>query len=303
MTAIEENWLSMYKTTIARCNQNITAITAIPILSTMYTRFKDNVTALKALARLQIKLIDGVALNKNLLKKDLAHKGSVVAGLMAGYASSLQNVDLMHQMLITQSDLLNSRDDAIEEYCLNIQTVATANMPDAADAGLSVAIMDAFNDAITKYQANVSTPTIAVGERTVATDEMGTLFSTINLLLDDLDRLMLSFSVTDPHFYRLYKKARMIIDHAGGRPAQFGTIKGIAKDSVSGLVIEDVLVEILENELAMTTNALGEYSLNTAAGTYSIRASADGYTETELTGLVVVKGEDLTVDILLEPMV
>lgn len=303
MTAIEENWLSMYKTTIARCNQNITAITAIPILSAMYIRFKDNVTALKALARLQIKLIDGVALNKNLLKKDLAHKGSVVAGLMAGYASSLQNVDLMHQMLITQSDLLNSRDDAIEEYCLNIQTVATANMPDAADAGLSVAIMDAFNDAITKYQANVSTPTIAVGERTVATDEMGTLFSTINLLLDDLDRLMLSFSVTDPHFYRLYKKARMIIDHAGGRPAQFGTIKGIAKDSVSGLVIEDVLVEILENELAMTTNALGEYALNTAPGTYSIRASLDGYTETEMTGLVVVKGEDLTVDILLEPMV
>ncbi|MFN8284288.1 MAG: carboxypeptidase-like regulatory domain-containing protein [Chitinophagales bacterium] len=303
MTAEQENWLSMFKTTDARCTQNLTAITAIPILSAVYTRFKNDVVALKELVRIQIKQIDGVAVHKNALKKQLADAGGVVAGILVGYFAHLDNTDLMHQMMITPSDLLNSRDDAIEEYCLNIQAVATANMPGAADAGLSVAIMDAFNDAITKYQANVSTPTIAIGERTVATNEMSTLFSTINTLLDNLDRLMLSFSVTDPHFYRLYKKARMIIDHAGGRPAQYGTIKGIVKDSVSGLVLEDVLVEILENELAMTTSALGEYSLNTEPGTYSIRASLDGYTETEMTGLVVVKGEDLSVNILLEPMV
>jgi hypothetical protein len=63
------------------------------------------------------------------------------------------------------------------------------------------------------------------------------------------------------------------------------------KDATTLLIIEGAQIEVLGTEFATESDALGEFVLELLPATYGIRVSMVDYTETELTGLVVVKGE------------
>lgn len=79
----------------------------------------------------------------------------------------------------------------------------------------------------------------------------------------------------------------------------FGTISGTVTASGTGAPIANATVEIADGPTT-TTNAGGQYALAVAAGTYTVEASATGYTSTTVAGVVVVAGQTTTTDIEME---
>ncbi len=76
-----------------------------------------------------------------------------------------------------------------------------------------------------------------------------------------------------------------------------GSIKGTVKDS-SGSKVLSALVEIQAQAISTTTNKGGKYNLNAPVGTHTLTASKNGCTA-EVTGVNVVDGDTLTVDVIL----
>jgi len=78
-------------------------------------------------------------------------------------------------------------------------------------------------------------------------------------------------------------------------------LEGTVTDSVSGLPLSDVAVELLSTTRPVrNTNLLGKYKTGIVdAGTYTVRFSKSGYQTKDVTGVNLVNGSLLTLDVQL----
>jgi hypothetical protein len=85
-------------------------------------------------------------------------------------------------------------------------------------------------------------------------------------------------------------------------PPATGTISGTVTAQGGG-AISGATVTVVGTSLSATTNASGAYTISDVpTGTYSVTASASGYTEQTQTGVTVNDGETTTVDFQLAPV-
>ena len=299
----QENHLSMFRTVFEVCNQNIALITPITALNNAYTNYSTNLGLLNDVVLQQTLHIEGVAEDKANLKSKLAHVSSIVAQVVKSYAVSINDNTLKQEVDFSETDLLKSRDITIQLHCQTIQNLATTHLAALAAFGITPAIMTNLATALTDYQAQMASPTVARDNRAVATENLASLITETNdLLRFQIDSNMRIFELSAPDFYKLYRNARKIIDLGGGRKPGFGTIKGVVKEAVTNLVLEGALIELLDTDAIVVSDALGEFAIDAEPNTYSIRVSKDDYDEFELNNIVVLKDEDVSVDAALTPL-
>jgi protocatechuate 3,4-dioxygenase beta subunit len=80
-----------------------------------------------------------------------------------------------------------------------------------------------------------------------------------------------------------------------------GTIAGMVTNASSGSALSGA--NVTANGMMATTDANGNYSINIAAGTYTVAASATGFQTNTTTGVVVTTGNVTTQDFALTPLV
>ncbi|HUM51548.1 MAG TPA: carboxypeptidase-like regulatory domain-containing protein [Chitinophagales bacterium] len=304
MKGKQENTLTMFDTIIAVLALNLPLITAIPALLAKFNLFKTLTEEINDIVLAQILQIEGRTEDKNAAKEKLALHANVVAEVVKSFAMDTNNDVLKVEVDYSETDLIRLRDIMIQQVAQIIYTRANTNIVALADYGITTQIMDDLLDAITKYQSKLPTPTVARDMREVATTELKEKIKEANdLLRFNMDSGMGVFKLTNLHFYRLYKNARSIIDLHGSATDTTGVVKGVVKDVATGLIITGAVIEVIDNLDVVSSDVLGEFELNLEPGTYSIRVNKDGYSEFEQSDIVVVKGEEVVVNVMLEAMV
>jgi subtilisin-like proprotein convertase family protein len=86
----------------------------------------------------------------------------------------------------------------------------------------------------------------------------------------------------------------------GCTPAEKGTIEGTVRNAQSGLPIAGATVQTT-NGYIRSTGAPGTYSMDVAAGTYNMIATAPGYGPATASGVTVNNGDTTTQDFFLSP--
>jgi len=83
-----------------------------------------------------------------------------------------------------------------------------------------------------------------------------------------------------------------------------GEISGTITDSVSGLPLGNVTINLLEHESAFTTDADGYYLIDEIeAGNYTVTCHFNGYEVPPAITCAIVAGEALVIDFSLKPLV
>lgn len=296
----QENYLSMFKTVLEVCKQNIALISPITALDTAFANFTGKVNQINDVVMQQTLQIEGVAEDKAALKNRLAHVASIVAQVVKAYAVSINDNTLKQEVNFSESELQRSRDVSIKMHCQTIYNLANTNLVALADFGITPAIMSDLGAALADYEAKMVFPTVARDNRAVATYNLAALIGEANDLLKlQMDPNMRIFELSKPDFYKLYRNARKIYDLGGGRKPGYGTIKGVVKDAETHLVIENAMIELLDTDAVVMSDALGEFSIDAEPNTYTIRVSMDEYDEQEVNNILVVKDEDVSTEVLL----
>lgn len=304
MNTTQENRTTMFNTLDAFLEQNLPIVNSIPAFGLAYTLFSTNLTKIRSYAAMQSLKIEGYAKQKSEEKETVAVQASIVAATISAYANSVNNEILRRKVDYSKDDLFKMRDILLLPVVDTIITEANINAAALVDFGLTPAIMTTLNTNFTAYADLVDDPTSAINVRMDATFNLGNLIDETNeLLRAQMDKNVKIFVYSAPEFCRKYFLARRIIDLHGPRRPTDGTLMGVVRDSVTNLVIENAVVEIVGTEFMLSTNALGEFSVNLAPGTYDIIVSKDEYTDQQMTGIVVARNQDMTVNVLLEEMV
>ncbi len=304
MRGRQENQISMFTTVLVACERNIALITPHVGLNNAYLKYKDYCLELNGIALEQLLQIKGEAVQKAKLKHNLAVEMSIVSKLMQDFATDTGNDVLYGAIDYSESEFERMRDGNLQRVAQIIQTNATNYAVALVDYDVTVAVMDDFTTALTKYQAAVAAPTLAMEQRKGATSDLKDIIKEMsNFLRQRLDNAMQVLRKTEPKFFTLYKNARRIYDLHGKTAKNKGILTGVVKGAETMHVLPNALVEIIDTPFMTTTDGNGMYELPLLPDVYSMRVSLDGYTEVEVNDVAIVKGENTVRDFILEVMV
>lgn len=215
MTNRQENSMSMFNVVVEVCDEHIDLISPIPAMLATVNLLKAKLLATQNLAREQALRIEGVAEDKLVLRKKLAHHAAIIARVMRGFARSQENLVLLAEVDYSKTKLMKLRDTLLKPHCEIIYERAVAHAAALTDCGITADMLLRLRTAIDEYDAHVADTTVAANDRKIATAELKVAIKGINdLLKNGLDLNMCVFILTQPSFYRLYTHSRNVIDSA-----------------------------------------------------------------------------------------
>ncbi len=142
----------------------------------------------------------------------------VIAGAVRAFAVANSDLELAGKVDYSRSVLLGGRDRASAEKCQLIHRLATEQVADLAEHGVTVAKLKALQAKIDGYVTCLQRPRqIIAGSKTATAQFEAEIAVADQLLADGLDRLVLQFKDSDPEFYGNYANARAVVNNASGR--------------------------------------------------------------------------------------
>jgi hypothetical protein len=155
------------------------------------------------------------------LRETLTRQTLKVSGAILAYASVVNNAELMGIADYTPSEFAVARDNVFYDMARIIYEAASPLTTQLAGYNLVAADITQLQTLLTQFLAAIPRRRNAAAASKSATIAIGTLFKDTNgILKNKLDRLMLSFRVTNPDFYTNYLNARIIVDLGGGKKAE-----------------------------------------------------------------------------------
>lgn len=216
MTNVEENKMTMYKSTGDKLKENITIWqTNTPMVNAAneMTSLRDQILAK---AKSQSSQDKGLAVTSNGLKLIMTDNAVDIADIIRAYAYDTQDMTLAERVNYKKSAILKSRDILAVKDCDAIYDIANnlvTTKPAIAAYQINAAKVSALRTSIDNYTASIATPRDATVSRATSTGELKALFRKFdNLLKNRIDNLMKMYRVSHPTFYSDYIRARMIID-------------------------------------------------------------------------------------------
>lgn len=305
-----ENRLSMYRTVINFCDKSENVLQNVSGLWANYQLFKTAVDELDRMIQLQIRNLGGITADKTEAREKLAEMLQIVTAMVKAYAMEISDNQLYVSIHYSPSSLRYMRDENLLETATIIKTVTETHASHLSPFGYTTAIWNDYMAAFNRYTEMVEAPGGARKSRAVYTRAIKDIDKRIREILSRrLDNSIKVIGISDPILLKKYIASRNIYDNHGGRkkkaPAP-GDIPAIISGTVTddqGLPIVDALVAIEGTKISMTTDADGEYLIDTLhAGTYNIIITAEGYTETRENNLSLAASDDIVKDFTLDPL-
>lgn len=254
-------------------------------------------SAITSIATRQAMNIKGYTANKNAMKKNLAEFGNSLAGIVFAYADEKGDNILKGSMRFTLSSLQKAKDDDLISNCRNIYTAANANLVDLAVYGITPLMLTDFNSAIDDFEGLVPQPRTKRSEKKTDTANLNAAVSDAKKFLKNrMDKLVVVFNAGNEDFVKNYFNARIIID-----PKTDKTRIGFFVTDADGNAIAGAEVKIVELGITGFTNKKGFLKIVAIQhGTYTVQCKADGYTDAEITEVLVKQGQNTKVEITLK---
>jgi hypothetical protein len=217
MTAKDEARLSMYRTVIQFCNNNLTIINANAAFVAVLALITSKVSTLLTNETAARKQTKGVAQDKGTQRATLCLNAFDIAATVFAYASEVNNLTLQQLVKFTLTDLEKTKDELLVPTCNNIKKAATDNLAALATYGITAPTLTAFQNNIDLYSGAVPKPRLAKTAKTTSNKNVKATFQEIDTLFKTrMDKLAGSFRTTAPNFLTEYKEARKIIDPGTG---------------------------------------------------------------------------------------
>jgi hypothetical protein len=226
----------------------------------------------------------------------------VISGLIA-HATITNNYELRNSINYTKSNLKNTRDNILYDKAQLVYNTARPLATELAVYLVAQEDIDAVNALSTDYQNAIPAKRAAITAQKASTDNIRNAFKNIdNLLKDKLDNLVILFQVTNATFYKEYKAARIIIDLGVRHDQEKTLISGTVENFETEFPIPEAYVWVVEKGISYNTAADGAFTLDVgSAGTYTIKVEKMGYQTYTEDPVTITKGQEIQLDIQLEP--
>jgi hypothetical protein len=300
MNAIQEAKLKMFRATENYCSENAAIIAENIAFQTAFTEFKAKITSIVSTIQTDGVPLTGIAIDKNMMKQTLCERTSEIAGIVYAYAVTIGNHTLKAEVDCPVSSLTRLREDALAPRCQSIHDIAKLNLAELADYGVTLPMLAALQEAITKYSAESPKPRTAIAERKTTTARLAELFDETDAILKDrMDKLVVAFKAEHPDFVRTYEATRRII-----KPPHTTTqLKVCVTDKTTKSPLKNAVVTVKPmtnggEPASITTDSTGEALFKpTAHGAYTVTITANGFTTYENDEITVLMGEVNKLDV------
>lgn len=299
MNSRNESKLNMYRTVKQICDDNATTVATNVAFLAAFNSFKAKLSSLITSVTAESQVIRGIAVDKNVLRKNLCQSATDISAIIFAYASSINNNTLKQSVNFSFSDFYKTKDELIAPTAQNIHTIATTNATALVPYGISPAMLTSFQTAINDYSASVPKPRTALSVKATFTKNIRVLINDIDLVLkDQMDKIIPAFKPSKPDFYNSFKSARIIID-----PSKTTTqLKGNITDITTDLPIKNAKIELSGSQIIdINTTKSGRYIQKPIAnGLYNMTVSAEGFKTKIISDYKVILGQVNRLDIQLE---
>lgn len=299
----QNNMFGMYRTVDAVCVTNASVIAQVKAFEKSHSALKAKMGEILVTARQRKLILTGIADDKQTKKRALARLGNIVAGVVKGYANTINNKQLAAEVNFNESSLMGDKDEEILINCNIIFIRATDFKTELADYGLNQDLLDGLEAVIDDFSDKKPAPANAKNTKEMLTAKLESLFDEANDILKlQMDNTGKIFQTLAPEFFSLYKSSRKIVDR-GRRKAENGLIKGVVKNKKNEF-LADVLVQLIPENVLVLSNENGEFEFDDiAANTYAVKLTKQGLEDLTVQNITLKKGEEKALDLVMNEVV
>jgi hypothetical protein len=279
MTAKDEAILNMLRATRQVGLDNSAILLGVPMLGTTFTGLNNQINTITGLVSLQAALINGIAIDKLVLKNTMAQLTYNYAGTGRAWAASNNDNTTYEALDLKEYIIKRLADDLAGPSCQNVYNILNANAATLVPFGLTPAMLTEVLNAINDYMAIVPLPTNAINIRQTYTDNISDRIKDASLFLErQLDNLVRAQINAQPDFASTYFHAREIIDP----PTNSTTFKVTVLQQGTNTPILGARAEVVGTEKIEYTDANGKTELKKfKKDTYTVHVSATGYSPSQ----------------------
>ncbi len=205
MTNNQESRLSMAMAESAYLAANSTITANLPNFATYFTPIQSGITQFKLSVNNKSLIKPVLQLTKINSGQHLIAQAIDVERRVVAYATNVNNAVLLAETSYTESDLKKSPDTVLKDRCQVIYDSANTNVAALATYGVTAAILTTLQTAITNFNAAIPKPRIGIADKKQATDQLVTLFDTLDTNFAKIDMLVEMVKVSQANFYNEYK--------------------------------------------------------------------------------------------------
>jgi len=184
------------------------------------TEFNDVMVDIGKQAQIQLES-EQASEEKLSLLKALGVAAYEVSAAIHAYAVEVSDLALEARVDYSRSAITLGKEDQVISRCWAIHALATQQLANLADNGITTARLTALKKKIEAFEVVQSKPRNRVNKGTAATQALETLFRDASTVLRKrLDKLVTQFTEAAPAFVKEYEAARVIVDIHGPAKAK-----------------------------------------------------------------------------------
>lgn len=278
--------------------ENVSVTESSPLLSSVFTVFKERTEVINGLAAEVALPITGNAVQKGLAKTDVIYHGLGLLGSLANFALS-KNDQVMYAQVsqYSRSGLEALPGGTLAGYMQEIINMANALPPDElAPFAITPALISSFQLKVSALALLSSSPAAAIALRKARnTDLKEKMIEAMMMLYNQVDPAVQTVRISHPLYFNNYRNARRL------RPNGhvITKIRAMVTDEINQPV-RGVIVLVNELGLTVNTDAQGEALLHVPFGTYTLTLTSG---EQSITSPPVKakKGQSVTIHFTMAP--
>lgn len=280
MNDVQSNYVLMYSAIIKHCEDHSSVWSANLPFTQALSRFKSVYSDIKQLSLLQIRNDSNLTGTKRTERRRLEGICSELAPMLYTWAHSNGDTYLLVQVNPNKSYYHRLPGQQLVGVAQGLHEKLQAKLQDLAPYGLTEQKLADFEETIEALIAGMDLPIAARTVRAKYTKELAEKMDEARRLLhDQLDRLVVFFTLTDEKFVLAYFHIRKVT-----KPGhRLMALRGMAVDASTGAALEGVQIAVLPAKVRRTSGRTGAFRVqNLPEGPTVLKASCKGYEPVEL---------------------
>ena len=285
MTDIQTRAYNMGTTVEQLMNDNAALWTTVLIIAQYVADLSGSLDLTDALRGKQQESTIPISNNKKAVKRDMATTGDAISDGIDIWSRSNGLPEQADEYARYTFSYLNAPKDA-DALSRNQFVYAKADTMRAelATLGFTDAIIDGYNVSITTFNGLLGKVDAKIAERSGVTSDLASEVENIKDSVDNIEKSMGVFKLTNPTFFNTFMNARKI-DDTGKRHV---SLRILIKEQVTGAVLPNATGTIEETGKVAQSGFTGKMNFfSMGAGVYTLKVELEGYATSNVDNIVI----------------
>jgi len=212
----------MFETVDSVLDKNSSLFESMPELVSAHRMLKEGKTLILQYRQVQEAETSGLTTTKENVKTDFINSILKFSAALRAYATSTKNEDLKAKAHYVSSELKKVPDPILFDIGTLLFKLADPIKTELTKYSIGEDEIAEMKTLLPAFKVAYPQQRVATTESKMSTDNIDKVYkSTMKLLKDVIDELMLPFQFSQPDFYNTYKNARIIVNYSGrgkGKP-------------------------------------------------------------------------------------